>query len=98
MSRAGCSGGKLSIKQRESFFLGVMDEDETILVMCPDDTAVYLERVGQAEQKEVAPSLHEFLATIQPAVTPVKEPELIRIDDARPHATLWQKLMNILKR
>tara|TARA_B100001094_G_scaffold333441_1_gene412318 strand:+ start:23025 stop:23663 length:639 start_codon:yes stop_codon:yes gene_type:complete len=89
---------KRNLKQRESFFLAVMDEDETILVMRPDDTAVYLERVGKAEHKKVAQSLSELLRTIQPVVAPVKGPESIDITHNSAEMTLWQRLMHALKR
>lgn len=59
---------KQKLKQQETVFFALTDEDDLILSVINDTGEVWVERVGKAPHKKVANSLSEFLATLTPTI------------------------------
>jgi SecY interacting protein Syd len=59
---------KRRLKQPETFFIALTDEDDFILTVHNTSGEVMLEQVGLLPKEVVAPNLAEFLQSIQPSV------------------------------
>lgn len=57
---------KRKLRQRDTLFFAVTDEDDWILSVLNDTGEVVLERVGQEPQEVLAPDLASFLDTLNP--------------------------------
>ncbi|GAB55531.1 protein syd [Glaciecola punicea ACAM 611] len=64
---------KRRLKQAETLFFALTDEEDFILSVMLSTGAVVLEQVGKEPQREIAPSLSAFMAQISPA------PELVTL-------------------
>jgi SecY interacting protein Syd len=62
---------KRRLKQPETFFIALTDEDDFILTVHNTSGEVMLEQVGLLPKEVVAPNLAEFLQSIQPSVAKV---------------------------
>lgn len=61
---------KQRLKQQETIFFAVTDEDDMIVSIDNDTGAVWVERVGCEPHKKLADSLAMFLRTLVPRVKP----------------------------
>jgi SecY interacting protein Syd len=62
---------KRRLKQPETFFIALTDEDDFILTVHNTSGEVMLEQVGLLPKEVVAPNLTEFIQSIQPSVAKV---------------------------
>jgi SecY interacting protein Syd len=58
---------KRRLKQDETLFFALTDEEDYILSIMLSTGAVMLEKVGKAPQREIAPNLTAFMAGLSPA-------------------------------
>ena len=66
---------KRRLKMPDTFFIGLMDAPDQLIVMTEQSEAVYLEHLGQKELVKLSENLEIFLQTIQPIVIPPNLPE-----------------------
>ncbi len=59
---------KQRLKQEETIFFAVTDEEDTIISIINKTGAVWVERVGCKPHKKLADSIAEFIAQLTPAV------------------------------
>lgn len=58
---------KRRLKQAETLFFALTDEEDFILSILLSTGAVMLEKVGKEPQREIAPNLSAFMADVKPA-------------------------------
>lgn len=58
---------KRRLKQTETMFFALTDEDDFVLSVLISTGAVVLEKVGHEPQQEIAPNLADFISTLVPA-------------------------------
>jgi SecY interacting protein Syd len=82
---------KQKLKQSATWFIGVFDEGEQMLVVDNKDGSVWIEIPGQVPSQKLAESLDEFIASLTPRVCPpIKSTE-----QAMPeleHPGIWQRI------
>lgn len=57
---------KRKLKQPETLFFALTDEEDVVLSVLPETSAVVLEVIGQPHKEVIAPSLSEFIETLEP--------------------------------
>ena len=57
---------KRKLKQPETLFFALTDEEDVVLSVIPDTSAVVLEVIGQPHKELIAPTLAAFIETLEP--------------------------------
>ncbi|MCH8536161.1 MAG: SecY-interacting protein [Alkalimonas sp.] len=60
---------KRRLKQRETVFIAVTDDEQTVISVLNETGEVFAERVGKEVERKLADNLAEFLQQLQPAST-----------------------------
>jgi len=64
---------KRRLKQPDTLFFALTDEEDYILSIALETSAVMLEKVGKVPHREIAPNLSDFIASLKPL------PALVRL-------------------
>lgn len=85
---------KRRLKMPDTFFIGLMDAPDQLIVMTEHSEAIYLEHLGQKELVKLSENLESFLQTIQPVVIPPNIPENTA---SHQRQSWWKKLLSNIR-
>lgn len=82
---------KQKLKQSPTWFIGVLNEGDQMLVVDNNDGSVWLEIPGQVPHQQLAESLNEFIDALSPRVCPPVK----HVEESLPeleHPGIWQRI------
>lgn len=85
---------KKKLKQPLTWFIGVMEEADTMITVNNEAGSVWIEKPGEVQSIQLANSVNDFLSQLTPRVTAAKMYDELEagLDGAADHPGIWQRL------
>ncbi|MCL1124359.1 SecY-interacting protein [Shewanella surugensis] len=88
---------KKKLKQPLTWFIGVFDENDTMITVNNDDGSVWIEKPGEVQSTCLADSLNDFISQLTPRVSPAKTYHELEeaMEGAADHPGIWQRFKSM---